>query len=58
MLGTAAGLTPVGSLIYQDKEIKVRDSSAGPNTERLRKALQDIQYGIAPDVHDWLTEAG
>jgi len=56
--GTAAGLTPVGSLIYQDKEIKVRGGSAGPNTERLRKALQDIQYGIVPDVHDWLTEAG
>jgi len=22
----------------------------------LRKALQDIQYGDAPDTHGWLTE--
>jgi branched-chain amino acid aminotransferase len=56
--GTAACLTPVGSLIYAGEEYKVRDGAAGPNTARLRKALQDIQYGTAPDTHDWLTEAG
>ena len=56
--GTAAGLTPVGTLIYEGEEYRVRDGGAGPNTERLRKALQDIQYGEAPDTHDWLTEVG
>ena len=53
--GTAASLTPVGSLVFRDEEITVRDGEAGPNTERLRKALQDIQYGKAPDTHGWLT---
>ena len=54
--GTAATLTPVGTLVYDDKEILVRDGGAGPNTEKLRKALQAIQYGDAPDTHGWLTE--
>ena len=53
--GTAATLTPVGTLVYQGEEITVRDGNAGPNTERLRDALQAIQYGNAPDAHDWLT---
>ena len=56
--GTAACLTPVGTLVYRGKEIKVRDGKAGPNTAKLRKALQDIQYGLAPDTHGWLTEVG
>jgi branched-chain amino acid aminotransferase len=56
--GTAACLAPVGALVYNGEEIKVRDGSAGPNTEKLRKALQDIQYGLAPDTHGWLTEVG
>jgi branched-chain amino acid aminotransferase len=56
--GTAACLSPVGALVYQGEEIPVRDGTAGPNTLRLRKALQDIQYGQAPDTHGWLTEVG
>lgn len=54
--GTAACLAPVGCLVYRGEEIPVRDGSAGPNTERLRKAMQDIQCGLAPDTHGWLTE--
>jgi len=54
--GTAATLTPVGTLVYRDREIPVRDGAAGPNTGKLRKALQSIQYGDAPDTHGWLTE--
>lgn len=56
--GTAACLAPVGSLVYRGEELKVCDGAAGPNTERLRKALQDVQYGLAPDTHGWLTEIG
>jgi branched-chain amino acid aminotransferase len=54
--GTAATLTPVGTLVYNGEEIPVRDGNAGPNTDKLRKALQAIQYGDAPDTHGWLTE--
>lgn len=54
--GTAACLAPVGALVFHGKEIKVCDGNPGPNTEKLRKALQDIQYGLVPDTHGWLTE--
>jgi branched-chain amino acid aminotransferase len=56
--GTAACLTPIGQLVYRGREITVRDGTPGPNTARLRKALQDIQYGEAPDTHGWLTVVG
>lgn len=54
--GTAACLSPVGTLVYNGEEFKVRDGNPGPNTTRLQKALQDIQYGLAEDTHGWLTE--
>lgn len=54
--GTAACLAPVGSLVYKGEEIAVMDGAPGPNTEKLRQALQEIQYGNAPDTHNWLTE--
>lgn len=54
--GTAASLTPVGTLVYQGKDVLVRDGSSGPNVEKLRSALQSIQNGESPDTHGWLTE--
>jgi branched-chain amino acid aminotransferase len=54
--GTAACLSAVGALVYNGTEVLVRDGNPGPNTDRLRKALQDIQYGLAPDKYQWLTE--
>ena len=54
--GTAACLSPVGCLVYKGEEFQVTDGNPGPNTAKLRKALQDIQYGNAPDTHNWLTE--
>ena len=54
--GTAACLSPVGALVYKGEEIPVRDGSPGPNTARLQKALQDLQYGLREDTHGWLTE--
>ena len=53
--GTAATLSPVGCLVHNGKEIAVRDGGAGPNTRKLCAALQDIQKGVAPDTHNWLT---
>jgi branched-chain amino acid aminotransferase len=53
--GTAACLTPVGTLVYRGAEIPVRDGQGGPNVEKLRNALQSIQYGQAADTHGWLT---
>lgn len=56
--GTAACLAPVGTFVYKGKEITVRDGQPGPNTAKLRDALQNIQYGNAADTHGWLTTVG
>jgi branched-chain amino acid aminotransferase len=52
--GTAAVLAGVGTFIHAGREIAVRNGTVGPNTERLRKALTDIQTGAAEDRHGWL----
>ncbi|GAC14374.1 branched-chain amino acid aminotransferase [Aliiglaciecola lipolytica] len=54
--GTAAVLTSVGTLIHNDKEIKVGSGEAGPKATRLRQALNQIQWGQVPDTHGWLTK--
>lgn len=56
--GTAATLSPVGSLIYKGDEYQVRDGQPGPNRKKLQTALQNLQYGLEPDSHGWLTEVG
>ena len=53
--GTAAVLAPVGTLIHQGKEYKVGNGEPGATTNRLRQALNDIQWGKAEDKHGWLT---
>lgn len=52
--GTAAVLTPVGSLVYQGRTINVGNGQGGPITEQLRNALNAIQWGQAEDTHGWL----
>jgi len=54
--GTAAVLTPIGTLIHNGKEYKVGSGEAGPTTQKLRQALNDIQWGKAADTHGWLTK--
>ncbi len=53
--GTAAVLTPVGTLLHNGKEYQVGNGKAGATTAKLRKALNDIQWGLAEDKHGWLT---
>ena len=53
--GTAATLSPVGTLVYKGEEIQVRDGQPGPNRKKLQTALQDLQYGNREDTHGWLT---
>ncbi len=53
--GTAAVLTPVGTLLHEGREYQVGNGKPGATTQRLRKALNDIQWGLAEDNHGWLT---
>ena len=54
--GTAAVLTPVGTLIHNGKEYQVGNGQGGATTNALRQALNDIQWGKAADTHAWLTK--
>ncbi|GAB3105382.1 branched-chain amino acid aminotransferase [Aestuariicella hydrocarbonica] len=53
--GTAAVLTPVGTLLHNGTEYQVGDGQAGTTTAKLRQALNHIQWGLAEDTHGWLT---
>lgn len=52
--GTAAAVTPVGSVRSRTGAWTVGDGAAGPVTMRLRESLLDIQTGATPDRHEWL----
>ncbi|MDF2177732.1 branched-chain amino acid aminotransferase [Aliiglaciecola sp. CAU 1673] len=54
--GTAAVLTPVGTLIHDGKEHQVGSGQGGETTNALRQALNQIQWGQAADNHGWLTK--
>jgi branched-chain amino acid aminotransferase len=53
--GTAAVLAGVGTLIWQDRDVRVADGGVGPVTQALRAALIDVQRGTTPDRFGWLT---
>lgn len=53
LTGTAAVLTPVGTLIYNNQEITVGNGEMGPISTLLRSTLCDIQSGEADDEHGW-----
>ena len=52
--GTAAVITPVGSVLHADGGFEINGGQAGPLTMELRRKLTDIQYGRAPDTHGWM----
>jgi len=52
--GTAAVITPVGSVKARTGDFTVGDGGSGPLTMRLREALLDIQHGRVADPHGWL----
>ncbi|GAA1377454.1 MULTISPECIES: branched-chain amino acid aminotransferase [Catellatospora] len=53
--GTAAVLTPIGTVRGVDGEFKLGDGGTGPVTAGLRQSLVDIQYGRAADPYGWTT---
>lgn len=53
--GTAAVITPVARVCCRTGEWNVGTGEPGPVTSRLRHALLDVQTGVAPDEHEWLT---
>lgn len=53
--GTAAVLTPVTEVVYQDTVYPVAGGTQAPNATKLRQALNTIQCGQADDPFNWVT---
>ncbi|MFD3653180.1 branched-chain amino acid aminotransferase [Streptomyces sp. 24-1644] len=56
--GTAAVITPVGTVKTADTEWTQGDGTPGEVTMKLRDRLLDIQRGIAEDTHGWMHPLG
>ena len=54
--GTAAVVTPIGSVKSAEGEFGIGGQSVGPLTQRLRSTLVDIQRGTAPDRYGWVEQ--
>ncbi|ETR72036.1 MAG: Branched-chain-amino-acid aminotransferase [Candidatus Magnetoglobus multicellularis str. Araruama] len=52
--GTAAVVSPVGLIRYQNQEYVINDGKVGTLTQKLYDALTDIQYGNAEDPLNWI----
>ena len=52
--GTAAVISPVGELKYEEKSISLGQGKAGPVAQRLFDAIMAIQYGRAEDPMGWI----
>jgi len=52
--GTAAVVTPIGSVASPEGRFEIGGGGPGQTTMRLREALVAIQRGTAPDANGWL----
>jgi len=56
--GTAAVITPVGTVKRAGAEWKQSGGEPGEVTIKLREALLDIQRGTREDTHGWMHKLG
>jgi branched-chain amino acid aminotransferase len=52
--GTAAVISPVGSLTYGDQTVTVNGGEVGPLSQKLYDTITGIQYGNQNDPHGWV----
>ncbi len=52
--GTAAVISPVGSLNYRGEEIAINGGKAGEKSLALYREITGLQYGDIPDPHGWV----
>ena len=52
--GTAAVVTPIGSVLDGEQRFTIGDGTTGETTQRMLDKLTAIQRGRAPDPHGWL----
>ncbi len=52
--GTAAVISPVGSLYYKGKTIQINGGETGPVAQKFFDAITSIQYGEKEDTYGWI----
>jgi len=52
--GTAAVISPVGSIHYQDKDSIINNGKVGELSQKLFDEITGIQYGTQADVNNWI----
>ncbi|MBR9984804.1 MAG: branched-chain amino acid aminotransferase [Desulfosarcina sp.] len=52
--GTAAVISPVGELKYEDAVITIGDGRVGPMAHKFFQSIQDIQYGVTEGPRGWV----
>ena len=52
--GTAAVISPVGSIHYKDESVVINDGRVGELSQRLFDEITAIQYGDKEDVNNWI----
>ena len=52
--GTAAVVSPVGEMGWNEEHAVVNGGKIGPITQKLYDTLTGIQWGTAEDPHDWV----
>lgn len=53
-VGTAAVVSPVGKINYNDKEYIINNNETGPWAQKLFDTLTGIQYGNLEDKYNWV----
>lgn len=52
--GTAAVISPIGSMTYNEKTRTIGDGNVGKVTSKIYHTLLAIQHGAEPDRHGWM----
>ena len=56
--GTAAVISPVGKLRYQDEVMTIQNGETGELSHKLYDTITGIQLGLLPDTMNWRVKVG
>jgi len=51
--GTAAVVSPIGEMVWEDRRVEVSGGKIGALTQRLYDTITGIQWGTQPDPYGW-----
>ncbi|MBQ4347178.1 MAG: aminotransferase class IV, partial [Firmicutes bacterium] len=55
--GTAAVISPVGELVWDENKLIINNNEIGPVAQKIYDTITGIQCGALPDKYGWITKA-